>query len=100
MRISNRFAASCVASTSKVSPVTLAPGVAMLATSPAATGSTPTVMTIGMVVVAFLAARVAGLVDVTITSTPERTRSVASSGRRPMCGPAFRLTKRTFRPAR
>src|SRR5882672_3489402 len=35
-----------------------------------------------MVVVAFLAARVVGLVDVTITSTPEWTSSVASSGRR------------------
>src|SRR5207247_5299031 len=68
------------ASTSNVRPVTLAPGRARLVTRPAATGSTPTVMMIGMVVVAFLAARVVGLVDVTITSTPECTSSVARSG--------------------
>ena len=50
---------------STASPVTFPPGRARLATSPALTGSRPVVMTIGMVVVAFMAATVIGLIPVT-----------------------------------
>jgi hypothetical protein len=42
-------------------PVTFPPGRARLAASPALTGPTPLVMTIGMVVVAFMAVTVFGL---------------------------------------
>src|SRR5213080_3280043 len=56
--------ASCV-----VSPVTFAPGRPRLATSPAPTGSASCAMTMGIVPVACLAARLAGVPDVTITST-------------------------------
>ena len=63
-------------------PVTLPPGRARLATKPAPTGSPAFVITIGMVVVAFLAANTAGAPEATIRSTLRRTRSAASSGRR------------------
>ena len=62
--------------------MTLPPGRARLATRPAATGSTPLAITIGMVVVAFLAANAAGVDVTTIRSTLRRTKSAASSGRR------------------
>ena len=64
------------------SPVTLPPGRARLATKPAPTGSPALVITIGMVVVALLAANAAGVPEATIRSTLRRTKSAASSGRR------------------
>ena len=64
------------------SPVTLPPGRARLATKPAPTGSPAFVITMGMVVVALLAANAAGVPETTIRSTLRRTRSAASSGRR------------------
>ena len=63
-------------------PVTLPPGRARLATKPAATGSPTLTITMGMFVVAFLAADVAGVPEVTIRSTLSRTKSDASSGKR------------------
>ena len=64
------------------SPVTLPPGRARLATRPSPTGSTLLVTTIGIVVVAFLAADAAGPDVTTIRSTLSRTKSAASKGRR------------------
>src|SRR6516165_2257428 len=64
-------------------PVALAPGRARLATRPSLTGSSPTPNTIGIVVVAALAARAAMLLaGVAIAATRRRTRSAMSDGRR------------------
>src|SRR5262245_49814355 len=60
-------------------PVRLPPGRLRLATSPSSTGSTPTANTIGMLVVAALAARVYGNPGGTITATRSWTRSAANS---------------------
>ena len=46
---------------SAVTPVMLPPGRGRLATKPSATGSTPTIMTMGLLLVARLAARIAGV---------------------------------------
>ena len=62
----------------KVRPVALPPGWFKLATRPAATGSRPTMKTIGMVVVATLAASAAGGASATIRSTGRRTNSAAN----------------------
>ena len=66
-----------------VMPVTLPPGRARLSTRPASTGSTPApIITMGIVLVAFLAARIHGPPPATtIISTLRRTNSAASSGR-------------------
>ena len=64
------------------SPVTLPPGRARLATKPAPTGSAALAITMGMVVVALLAANADGVPETTIRSTLRRTSSAASSGRR------------------
>src|SRR5262245_56440548 len=58
------------------------PGRARLATRPTPTGSLLAPRTIGIVLVAFLAANPAGVPAVTITSTFWRTRSAARSPRR------------------
>src|SRR3954469_16480188 len=58
-------------------PVTFAPGRPRLATSPAPTGSASCAMTMGVVPVACLAATLAGVPDVTITSTLSSTSSAA-----------------------
>ena len=50
-------------------PLTLPPGLLKLATNPLATASPLAAMTIGTVFVAFLAARVDGVLSVTIAST-------------------------------
>jgi hypothetical protein len=50
-------------------PVTLPPGLLRLAIRPACTGSMPTLMTIGIVEVAALAANAGGVPPVTITAT-------------------------------
>src|SRR4030095_9194145 len=59
------------------SPVTLPPGRARLAVRPAATGSAAFVTTMGIVVVALLAANAGGVPVTTIRSTFRRTRSAA-----------------------
>ena len=58
------------------------PGLATLDTSPVSTGFPATAITIGIVVVACLAAKAAGVPWVTMTATLRRTRSAASAGRR------------------
>src|SRR5262249_46207750 len=63
-------------------PVTLAPGRARLATSPAPTGSPTLTITIGIVLVAFLAANDACVTTETIASTLSWTNSAASCGSR------------------
>ena len=61
-------------------PLTLPPGRAKLATSPLATGSPAPIMTIGMSLVACLAATAAGVRYATIRSTLRRTSSAARLG--------------------
>src|SRR5262249_36412939 len=76
---SNRF---CPTSTFNVlTPVRLAPGRLRLATSPAATGSTPATKTIGIVEVAVFAASAEETPPpAAITLTGRRTTSAANSG--------------------
>jgi hypothetical protein len=66
--------------TEPLKPVIFPPGFAKLATT--ISGSPIAAMTMGVVVVAFFAARTAGVPLVTITSTFKRTKSVASSANR------------------
>jgi hypothetical protein len=70
-----------------------------LATSPASTGSVDNTNTIGIVLVAALAASVAGVPPVTITFTPRRTRSAAIAGSRSFWPSAQRYSMATFRPS-
>ena len=65
-------------------PVTLPPGRRKLSIRPSATGSypCPPTITIGIVLVAFIATRVDTSLGATITSTLRRTISEARSGRR------------------
>lgn len=63
-----------------VRPVTFPPGRAKLATNPLPTGLPTAAITIGMVVVACLAARVCGTPAVTITSTLKQKATSLSSG--------------------
>jgi hypothetical protein len=63
-------------------PVMFPPGRARLATKPVPTGSALTAMTIGIDVVASLAAWLTGVEVVTIRSTGRRTNSAASAGSR------------------
>ena len=81
------------------SPVTLPPGRARLATKPAPTGSPTFVITMGMVVVALLAANAARVPATTIRSTLRRTRSAASSGRRSVFCSANRYSMAIFFPS-
>ena len=71
MSSSSRFALS--SGKKKLDPVMFPPGRAMLATNPVATASPTSVMTIGIVVVACLTARLPGVPCVTIRSTFMRT---------------------------
>ena len=83
-------------------PVRFPPGRARLTTSPDPTGSPPiTAMTIGISVVAFLAAKPTGLPPppVTMTSTLRRTSSAASSGRRSNFPSAPRYSITMFLPS-
>ena len=65
----------------EVTPVTLPPGRLRLGTRPRATGSLPAAKTIGMTLVAALAARAASVLPgVAITLTCRRIKSAASSG--------------------
>src|SRR5262245_41343957 len=66
-RSSKRLATSLLER--KVTPVTLAPGLLKLATKPTSTGSTPVMNTMGIVVVAALAASAGGVVFATSTAT-------------------------------
>ena len=79
--------------------MTLPPGRARLATKPAPTGSPAFVITMGMVVVAFLAANAGGVPVTTIRSTLRRTRSAASSGRRSCFCSANRYSMVIFFPS-
>ena len=76
---SSRLAASSTAKS--VSPVTFPPGRARLFTRPISTGSPPPTKTMGIVFVAFAAARAALGPTAKMISTPERTSSAASIGR-------------------
>jgi hypothetical protein len=79
-------------------PVTLPLGRDILLTKPVATGSPPdSVATIGMVVVAFLAAMAAGQLKVRITSTLLATRSLASCGSFSQRSPLARSSSFTLR---
>src|SRR5262245_15677653 len=82
-----------------VSPVTFPPGRARLATRPTRTGSSSAVMTIGIVVVAFLAASAAGLLPAKITSTFRRTNSDAKLGNRSTLPSAQRSSTWRFCPS-
>ncbi|MGA7534941.1 MAG: hypothetical protein WBW27_23975 [Pseudolabrys sp.] len=63
-------------------PVMLPPGRERLATKPSCTGSLLTRKTIGIVVVAALAANEDGGPEATIAATGRRTKSTASDGNR------------------
>ena len=65
-----------------VIPVTFAPGCARLATNPVSTASNGVNITMGMVVVAFLAAAISQLASATMRSTFSWTSSVARAGKR------------------
>ena len=79
-------------------PVMFPPGRARLATSPAATGSPPTAMTMGIVVVAALRTRVPGPL-VTRTSGWRPMSSAARAGSRSYCPSAHRYSMTIFRPS-
>src|SRR5262245_14438603 len=84
---SNSTPLTCSSFSKLDTPVTLAPGRARLVTSPEPTGSAGPIMTIGMVAVARLAARVPGVVSATMTSGFSATSSAA------------RLENRSFLPS-
>ena len=94
----SRLAAS---STFKVmNPVALPPGRLKLATRPNSTGGSAIRKTIGMVLVAALAATAAGVLDnVAISETCRRIRSAVSSGSLSFCPEAQRNSIATFRPS-
>ena len=84
----------------KLTPVALPPGRLRLVTSPSCTGSPPAPNTIGIVEVAALAASAAApLAGVTITLTPRRTRSAASSPNFEYWPSAQRNSRATFCPS-
>ena len=70
------------------------PGRARLSTSPGVTGSPTLEKTMGIVLVAFLAARVSALAGVMITSTLRRTSSSARAGSRSSLFSAYQTRKR------
>src|SRR5262249_10637494 len=82
-----------------VTPVMFPPGRARLSTSPAATGSAEITKTMGIVLVAFLAARAPDNVPVRITSTSRRTSSSARVGSRSSLLSAYRDSKAMFLPS-
>ena len=75
------------------------PGRARLATNPLPTGSLSCVMTMGIVAVASLAARVGTEPGVTMMSTLRRTSSAASAGRRSSFPSAYRYSIAMFFPS-
>ena len=80
-------------------PVMFPPGRARLATNPLPTGSVSNDMTMGIVEVASLAARVTVGPVVTMTSTLRRTSSAASVGRRSGFSSACRYSMTMFLPS-
>ena len=83
-----------------LSPVMFPPGCARLATNPAPTGSALDAMTMGMVLVACLAARAAAVVPATMMSTCICTRSaVARSGHRSGCCSSQRTSRAIVWPS-
>ena len=81
-------------------PVMLPPGRLRLATTPVWTGSAPDMNTIGIAVVAALAARVAAILpSVAMTVTRRFTGSAANSGSRWLSPCAQRYSTRTLRPS-
>ena len=94
---SSRFAVNSPAT--KLTPVKLPPGRARLATRPSLTGSSLTLKTIGIVVVALAAARVVAFPMVTSTATCRRANSATSSGNRSISFSAQRYTVATFSPS-
>jgi len=95
---STRLAATSVCWTDR--PVTLPPGRAKLAIRPVPTGSPAAPKTIGMTDVACLAATIASVADVTMTSTLSRTNSVAISAKRSGRPSAQRYSIVMVRPSR
>ena len=79
--------------------MTLPPGFAKLVTSPLPTGSPTIAMTIGIERVDFFAAAVAKPPSATMTSTPLRTMSAASSGKRAESPSENRLSNATLLPS-
>ena len=80
-------------------PVTLPPGRARLATNPLPTGSGSCLMTMGIVLVASLAAWVTVAPPVTMRSTLRRTNSAASSGSRSGFPSEYRYSMGMFFPS-
>ena len=91
----------CTSTSKKIfMPVALPPGRLRLATRPSLTGSSGILNTIGILVVAEIAARAAGIFPgAAITATPWRTRSSASSGNRSYWPSAQRYSIETFWPS-
>jgi hypothetical protein len=94
-RISSLFASSSVPS--MLTPVVLPPGRAKLAISPEST-SWP-FATIGIVLVARCAARIAELLRARMTLAFARTSDWASSGNRSTSPSAYRISRRMLRPS-
>ncbi len=93
-----RFPLSCGAIS--VIPVMFPPGRARLAIRPVATGSALRLpMTIGIVSVTCLAAKLAGEPDATMRSTFRATSSAASSGSRSLRSAENRYSMTMFRPS-
>jgi hypothetical protein len=84
---------------SHVVPVRLPPGRARLGTSPVPTGSATPSITMGIIVVAFFAARIAGSEDARMTSTLSATSSTASAGKRSRFPSAQRNSMTRFWPS-
>jgi hypothetical protein len=83
----------------RLTPVALPLGRLKLATRPSWTGSSPMVNTMGIVVVAALAAKAEGLSVATSITTCRRTSSAASAGKRSSWPSAKRYSIATLRPA-
>jgi len=77
----------------------LPPGRARLVTIPPPIGSPVVTMTIGMLLVAFRAARAPGFEPTTMTSTPSWTSDAASRGSRSALPSANRVTSVKLRPS-
>src|SRR6516165_7140553 len=94
---SSRFATN--SELKKLIPVRLPPGRARLATRPNLTGSSAAAKTMGIVVVAALAANVAAVLGTTMTATCRRTNSSASTGSRSYWPSAQRYSITMFSPS-
>ena len=82
-----------------VNPVMFPPGRGRLSTRPAAIGSVTSIKTIGIVLVAFLAATAAGVLGAMIKSTLRRTSSSAKAESRSSLPSAYRYSKTMFLPS-